>query len=916
MTQEEKRLEEAKNRKAHWKRWGPYLSERQWGTVREDYSPYGTAWDYFTHDQARSRAYRWGEDGIAGISDNHQRLCFAVALWNGKDPILKERLFGLTGSEGNHGEDVKEYYFYLDSSPTHSYMKSLYKYPQAAFPYSELAHENRRRGRRDLEFELMDTGVFDDDRYFDVFVEYAKNLPDDILVKISVVNRGPDEATLHLLPTLWFRNTWSWNAAEEKPSLKLIKSNGKRSIVETSHPTLGVRWLYSENPDELLFTDNETNSERLFGVGNSSPYVKDGINDYIVNGKKEGVNSNGKGTKVSAHYTLKVGSGETKTVRLRLNEFKSLAEPFGAEFETIFQNRIRETDEFYEKVCPFPLTEDMRNTQRQAFAGMLWSKQFYNYVVEDWLKGDPAAPAPPPERKHGRNHDWIHLYNDDIISMPDKWEYPWFAAWDLAFHTIPLAMIDPDFAKHQLILFTREWYMHPNGQIPAYEWAFSDVNPPVHAWAAWRVYNIEKKMYGTKDTRFLERVFQKLLLNFTWWVNRKDAEGKNVFEGGFLGLDNIGVFDRSAQLPTGGHIEQADGTSWMGMYCLNMLAIAIELAKENPSYEDIASKFYEHFLYIANAMNLIGGEDQGLWDEEDGFYYDVLHLPDGNHFPMKVRSMVGLIPLFAVETLEPETLEKLLGFRGRLEWFIENRPDLRLNVACMRTRGMGERRLLSIVNQEKLRQVLRKMLDENEFFGPYGIRAVSRFHEDHPYIFRINDHEYRVDYEPAESSSGLFGGNSNWRGPVWFPVNFLLIESLQKFHYYLGDSFKVECPTGSGKEMTLWEVATEISRRLMSIFLEDSSDRRPVYGGTEKFQKDPNWHSFILFNEYFHGDNGAGIGASHQTGWTGLVAKLIQQYGEYHLQSKAPDLTSLGKVPALTASGREGGYETKVKKTG
>ena len=913
MTREEERLEEERNRKAYWKRWGPYVSERQWGTVREDYSPYGTAWDYFTHDQARSRAYRWGEDGIAGISDNHQRLCFAIALWNGNDPILKERLYGLTGSEGNHGEDVKEYYFYLDNTPTHSYMKYLYKYPQRAYPYLQLVEENRHRGRKEPELELLDTGVFDGDRYFDVFIEYAKNLPDDIPIQISIINRGPEEATLHLLPTLWFRNTWSWNHSNDKPSLKLLKTSSRTSVIEASHPTLGERWFYCEAPTELLFTENETNNQRLFGIGNASPFVKDGINDYIVDGRKEAVNPNQVGTKVSVHYSLKIGVGETKTVRLRLSQFKSLAEPFSPCFEAILQDRKREADEFYERICPFPLTDDMRNVQRQAFAGMLWNKQFYNYVVEDWLKGDPAEPTPPPERKHGRNHNWIHLYNDDVLSMPDKWEYPWFAAWDLAFHTVPLVMIDPDFAKRQLILLTREWYMHPNGQIPAYEWAFGDVNPPVHAWAAWRIYNIERKIYGQEDRLFLERVFQKLLLNFTWWVNRKDSEGKNVFEGGFLGLDNIGVFDRSAQLPTGGHLEQADGTSWMGMYCLNMLAIALELAKDNPSYEDIASKFYEHFIYIADAMNIIGGEEAGLWDEEDGFYYDVLHLPDGRYHPLKVRSMVGLIPLFAVQTLDQETLRRLPGFKSRLEWFIENRPELRKNVACMRTPGMGERRLLSIVNQDKLRKILRRMLNEKEFLGPCGIRAVSRYHAEHPYVFDINGHEYRVDYEPAESSSGLFGGNSNWRGPIWFPVNFLLVESLQKFHYYLGDSYKVECPTGSGKEMTLWEVATELSNRLMKIFLKDPSGRRPVYGGSERFQTDPNWGDHILFYEYFHGDNGAGIGASHQTGWTGAVAKLVQQYGEYHMQQKAPEVIDLVLDKAKT---RDRKKSIEYKKTG
>lgn len=889
MTKEELRLEEDRNRKAHWKRWGPYLSERQWGTVREDYSPYGAAWDYFTHDQAQFRAYRWGEDGIAGISDNHQRLCFAVALWNGNDPIIKERLFGLTGSEGNHGEDVKEYYFYLDSTPTHSYMKYLYKYPQDAFPYSLLVEENRRRSRRDFEFELMDTGVFRDDRYFDVFVEYAKDAPDDILIKITVLNRGHEEAVLHILPTVWFRNSWTWNGTGHKPYLKEKKGKGAKKSIEASHPTLGKMWIHCDQPDEILFTENETNYKKLYGSNNGSPYVKNGIDEYIVHNEKDAVNPDKMGTKASPHYTLRIGSGKTHAIRLRLTNKNDVPDPLGDQFESIFDDRLKEADEFYRSLSPFPLTEESRSIQRQAFAGMLWSKQFYHYVVEDWLKGDPSTPRPPMERNNGRNHDWIHLYNDDILSMPDKWEYPWFAAWDLAFHTIPLAMIDPEFAKRQLILLTREWYMHPNGQLPAYEWAFGDVNPPVHAWAALRIYKIEKKMYRREDRLFLERVFQKLLLNFTWWVNRKDSEGKNVFEGGFLGLDNIGVFDRSAKLPTGGRIEQADGTSWMGMYCLNMLAIALELAKHNQSYEDIASKFFEHFLYIADAMNLLG-EGTGLWDEEDGFYYDVLNLPDGRHLPMKVRSMVGLIPLFAVQTMEPATLDMLRGFKGRLEWFIDNREELKKNVACMRTPGAGERRLLSIVNQGKLRRILRKMLDENEFLGPHGIRAVSKFHEANPYRFHVNGQEYRVDYEPAESSSGLFGGNSNWRGPVWFPVNFLLIESLQKFHYYLGDSFKVECPTRSGREMTLWEVATELSHRLMSTFLKDSSGRRPVYGGIEKFQNDPHWRDLILFHEYFHGDNGAGIGASHQTGWTGVVAKLIQQCGEYCLQDKAPDL--------------------------
>ncbi|MBD2430279.1 MULTISPECIES: MGH1-like glycoside hydrolase domain-containing protein [Fischerella] len=888
-TQEEIRLQEALDHVAHWRRWGPYLSDRQWGTVREDYSPNGTAWDYFTHDQARSRAYRWGEDGIFGISDNHQRLCFAMALWNGEDAILKERIFGLTGSEGNHGEDVKEYYFYLDNTPTHSYMKALYKYPQTAFPYSQLVAENQRRSRRELEFELLDTGVFDHNRYFDVFVEYAKCSAEDILIQIKVINRGTEAKTLHLLPTIWFRNTWAWNGDTDKPTLKEIQSGHSCKIIEAFHPSLGKRWLYCQEVTELLFTENETNTERLFGSPNISTYVKDGINDYIVNGQKSAVNPEKFGTKASANYILNVGAGETKTIKLRLSNLPNLVEPFGKEFDINFLKRQQEADEFYQRITPFPLSEDMRNVQRQAFAGMLWSKQFYHYIVENWLKGDRNTPPPPPERQNGRNQEWFHLYNEDILSMPDKWEYPWFAAWDLAFHAIPLAMIDPDFAKYQLDVLTREWYMHPNGQIPAYEWKFSDVNPPVHAWATWRIYKIEQKIYGRADRQFLERVFQKLMLNFTWWVNRKDAEGNNVFQGGFLGLDNIGVFDRSSALPTGGHIDQSDGTSWMGMYCLNMLAIALELAKTNPVYEDIATKFFEHFLYIADAMNKIGELEASLWNESDGFYYDVLHLPE-KQITLKVRSMVGLIPLFAIETLEPETLNMLPGFKKRLEWFIQNRPDLRQNVACMETKGIGARRLLAIVSRDKLRSILQKMLDESEFLSSYGIRALSKFHAEHPYTFNVNGCQFRVDYEPAESSSGLFGGNSNWRGPIWFPVNFLLIESLQKFHYYLGDDFKVECPTGSGQMMTLWEVALELSQRLTRIFLKDESGQRPVYGGIQKFQNDPHWQDLILFHEYFHGDNGAGIGASHQTGWTGLVAKLIQQGSEYKAQHQEPEM--------------------------
>ena len=875
------RLEEDRQRIKNWKRWGPYLSERQWGTVREDYSPFGSAWDYLSHDHARSRAYRWGEDGLAGISDRHQYICFALELWNGRDPILKERLFGLTGSQGNHGEDVKEYYFYLDSTPTHSYMKYLYKYPQLEFPYSKLVEENRRRGRNQPEFELIETGVFDEDRYFDIFVEYAKAEPEEILIQIQAVNRGPEAAVLHLLPTVWFRNTWSWGYTEPRPNLRRVKSEDPRAIIEVNHHYYGRRWLYCEGSPELLFTENETNNRRLYGLENGS-YAKDGINDYIVHGVKEAVNAGHSGTKGTAHYPLTVDPGRTVTVRLRLTDKEippTVGEHLGADFERVFLERQREADEFYATVIPQDLAPDAQNVVRQAFGGLLWSKQFYHYVVEHWLKGDPAYPPPAAGRKYGRNHEWTHLYNADVISMPDKWEYPWYAAWDLAFHCIPLALVDSDFAKKQLILLLREWYMHPNGQLPAYEWAFGDVNPPVHAWAAWRVYKVEKKRRGVGDRKFLERIFHKLLLNFTWWVNRKDAEGRNVFQGGFLGLDNIGVFDRSAPLPTGGHIEQSDGTSWMAMYCQNMLAIALELAREDPAYEDVASKFWEHFVYIAHAMNNLGGEGIALWDDQDGFYYDVLHLPDGGHFFLKVRSMVGLIPLFAVETLDPDLLNRLPGFKRRLEWFIDNRPDLTQNCACMRTPGHSSRRLLSIVDPDRLRRVLRYMLDEEEFFSPYGIRALSRHHLAHPYTLTVDGSDHRVDYEPAESTTGLFGGNSNWRGPIWFPVNFLLIESLQKFHFYLGDSYKVECPTGSGRMANLWEVAGEISRRLMRIFLRGPDERRPVFGAAEKFQADPHWRDLIPFHEYFHGDNGAGIGASHQTGWTGLIAKLIQQYG-------------------------------------
>jgi hypothetical protein len=881
MTAEEKRLAEARARTAHWRRWGPYLTERQWGTVREDYSPYGNAWEYFPHDHARSRVYRWGEDGLFGISDNHQRLCFALALWNGKDPILKERLFGLTGSQGNHGEDVKEYYFYLDSTPTHSYMKGLYKYPQAAFPYAWLVEENGRRGRRDPEFELLDSGVFTDDRYFDVFVEYAKAGTDDILIRITAYNRGPEAAPLHLLPTLWFRNTWSWDHGAKRPTLNRGRSEARTAaVVAECQDLAGNYHLYCEGDPELLFTENETNHRRLYGVENGHSFVKDAFQEYLVHGRKEAVNPAQAGTKAAAHYAQQVPAGGNITVRLRLTSGEVTGNPFGGGFEGSIAERIREADEFYDTVIPARLCGDSREIMRQALAGMLWSKQWYHYDVRRWVEGDPTQPPPPAERRHGRNHEWMHLYNDDVISMPDKWEYPWYAAWDLAFHTISLALVDPDFAKDQLILFLREWYMHPNGQIPAYEWAFGDVNPCVHAWAAWRVYKIEKRIRGKADHQFLERAFHKLLLNFTWWVNRKDPEGHNVFQGGFLGLDNIGVFDRSAPLPTGGHIEQSDGTAWVGMFCLNMLAMALELARKNPAYEDVASKFFEHFVYIAHAINNIAGEGIELWNQEDGFFYDVLHLPNGSVVPLKVRSLVGLIPLFAVQTLEPEIEQSMPRFWRRMKWFIRNRPELRNHIVPQETAEGKTRRLLSLVNGERLKSVLRYMLDENEFLSPYGIRAVSRYHRDHPYMFWVNGYEHRVDYEPAESSTGLFGGNSNWRGPIWFPVNYLLIESLQKFDYFYKEQFQVEYPTGSGKQLSLWDVSAELSRRLTRIFMQGPDGRRPVHGGAEKFQTDPHWRDLILFYEYFHGDNGAGIGASHQTGWTGLVAKLLQQSGE------------------------------------
>jgi mannosylglycerate hydrolase MGH1-like protein len=879
MNAEATRLEDTRERRAHWRRWGPYLADRQWGTVREDYSQHGTAWEYFPHDHARSRVYRWGEDGILGISDNHQRLCFAITLWNGRDPILKERYFGLTGSEGNHGEDVKEQYFYLDNTPTHSYMRGLYKYPQAAFPYSRLVEENRRRDRRAPEVELLDTGAFDDNRYFDVVVEYAKATPDDVLIRIIAINRGPDAAELHVLPTLWFRNTWSWDVGAARPRLRTVGGRAGWQAIEAEHPTLGRRWLYCEGAAELLFTENETNREHLYGVPNETAFVKDAFNDYVVHGQAAAVNAVGVGTKAAVYQRLALGPGESAMLCLRLRDTPPNGDPFGSGFDALIERRRREADEFYADVVPSRLSGDSRNVMRQALAGMLWSKQWFHFDVRRWLEGDPAQPAPPPERKRGRNAEWMHLYNDDVVSMPDKWEYPWYAAWDLAFHTIPLALVDAEFAKAQLVLFLREWYMHPNGQIPAYEWAFGDVNPPVHAWAAWRVYKIDKRLRGVGDREFLERVFQKLLLNFTWWVNRKDPEGRNVFQGGFLGLDNIGVFDRSAPLPTGGHIEQSDGTAWVAMFSLNMLAIALELAQDNAAYEDMASKFFEHFLHIAQAMSSMGHDGVDLWDETDGFFYDVLHTPEGAR-PMKVRSLVGLVPLFSAHVIEPEQLARLPKFERRMRWFLYNRSDLCHLVTRQATDGGRKRRLLSLVGADRLTRVLHTMLDEREFLSAHGIRALSRYHAEHPYVLHVEGRDHRVDYEPAESSSGLFGGNSNWRGPIWFPMNFLIVEALQRFdHFYRGE-LKVECPTGSGHAMTLWEVAAELSRRLTRIFLRDEHGRRPVHGGVARFATDPHWRDLVLFYEYFHGDDGTGIGASHQTGWTGLVAKLLQQSGE------------------------------------
>ena len=883
MTEEEKRLTEATTHAADWKMWGPYLSDRAWGTVREDYSPDGSAWDSFPHDHARSRAYRWNEDGLLGICDRRQYLCFGLSLWNGNDPIIKERLFGLTGPQGNHGEDVKEYYYYLDSTPTHSYMKALYKYPQAAYPYAWLVEENARRGHDDDEFELLETGVFNDDQYFDVFIEYAKVDPEDTLILITIHNRSGETAKLDVMPTLWFRNRWSWTENAARPVIEAAPCP-EGTLLKATHEVLGERYLhFQQDPmPEILATENDTNAARLFPPNglNPTPYVKDGINDYVVGGKKHAVNPRKQGSKVSLRYQIEVEARGSRTIRLRLSDDHTPVNPLDESFTRIFQMRKDEADAFYATVAPDGLSPDAAMVQRQALAGMLWSKQFYNYAVDTWLDGDPTAPTPPGQRKSGRNCDWRHLHNADVLSMPDKWEYPWYAAWDLAFHCIALAIVDPHFAKRQMILMLREWFMHPNGQLPAYEWAFGDVNPPVHAWAVWRVYKIEQKRKGKGDREFLEKAFHKLLLNFTWWINRKDVSGRNIFQGGFLGLDNIGVFDRSATLPTGGHLEQSDGTAWMGLYCLNMLRIAMELARNNPAYEDVATKFVEHFLYIAGAMNNIAGDGIALWDDEDSFFYDVLRLPDGSAQRLKVRSMVGLLPLLAVETLEPDVLDNFPGFKDRLEWFLKNRPQLAGLISRWKEPGAGERRLLALVRGHRMKCLLRRMLDEAEFLSDYGIRALSRYHKDNPYVLNVNGQAHTVSYEPAESRSGLFGGNSNWRGPIWFPVNYLLIESLQKFHHYYGDDFKVEFPTGSGSMLTLWQIAAELSRRLNHIFLRDQNGNRPVFGGSETFQKDPHWRDHILFYEYFNGDDGAGLGASHQTGWSGLVAKLIQQSKE------------------------------------
>ena len=885
-TAEQSRLQQSRDAGTPWKLWGPYLSERQWGTVREDYSENGDAWGYFSHDQARSRAYHWGEDGVAGFSDDKQRLCFALALWNGKDPILKERMFGLTNGEGNHGEDVKEYYFYIDSTPTHSYMKMLYKYPQREFPYPDLVETNRRRSRTEAEYELIDTGVFNEDRYFDVFVEYAKETPTDILVQISVCNRGPDTAPVHVLPTLWFRNVWTWWPETPKPSLRAVITKNGVAGVAASDAELGDYFLYCEGKPSLLFTENEPNNQRLFGTPNAGPYVKDGINDFVVAGRQDAVNPGLEGTKAAAYYQLDVRPGETAAIRLRLTKTApdSIGDPFGGRFSQMLERRLREADEFYRAVTPASVNEDAARVMRQALAGMLWTKQYYFFDLAKWHQEHGRDPA-QARGLATRNREWAHMVNDAIISMPDKWEYPWFAAWDLAFHTIALSTVDVDFAQRQLELMLKSFYLHPTGQIPAYEWNFGDVNPPVHAWAAIFLHRTEQALGRDPDREFLARVFTKLSLNFTWWTNRKDRFGKNLFEGGFLGLDNIGVFDRSAPLPTGGYLEQADGTAWMALFCQNMLEIGVELTKRDPVYEDLATKFAEQFLWIGRAMN--GAGPDGMWDEEDGFYYDVLRLPDGRATRLKVRSMVGLLPLCAVTVIEPSQRERAPNLVRTFAERLRRMPDLldTIHATGPGHLGVGERGVLGLVNQDRLRRILSRMLDENEFLSRYGIRALSRHHAEHPFVFFAQGQEYRVNYLPAESDTGMFGGNSNWRGPIWMPVNALLVRALLQYYLYYGDSFKVECPTGSGNLMNLFEVSREIANRLTRIFLRDQSGRRPVYGAAEKFQTDPHWRDYLLFYEYFHGDNGAGIGASHQTGWTGVVAKLIEIFGRVDPQA-------------------------------
>jgi hypothetical protein len=888
MLAEEERLKKASARTENWQRWGPYLPERQWGTVREDYSADEKPWESFTHDEARSRAYRWGEDGLLGLTDRECRLCFALALWNGRDPILKERLFGLSNTEGNHGEDAKECYYYLDAVPTYAYMKALYKYPQAEYPYDRLVLENRERGRDLAEFEITDTGVFDADCYFDVFVEYAKAAPDDICIRITVANRARESAVIHLLPTLWFRNTWSWGCLHEgcwvKPS---IRRAGPAAVI-AQHATLGTFQFEADpgpsgNAPQLLFTDNETNTMRLYGAPNSQPYVRDAFHEFVIHGKTDAVEpSMSHGTKCAAWYRMEIPARAATVIRCRLrsmqDQSESMPPAFDNEFDQVFAERIAEAEAFYATRIPDGASEQEQRVFRQAFAGLLWSKQFYHYIVKDWLEGDPAMPPSPENRKTGRNFGWTHLFNRDVISVPDKWEYPWYAAWDLAFHMVSMSALDPEFAKAQLLLFLREWYMHANGQIPAYEFALSDVNPPVHAWACWRVYKIAARR-GERDRMFLVRAFHKLLINFTWWVNRKDPADNNIFTGGFLGLDNIGVFDRSQPLPGGGYLQQADATAWMAFYCATMLSIALELARENPVYEDVASKFFEHFVAITDAMNSLGGN--GLWDEEDGFYYDQIAL-NGATIPLKIRSLVGIVPLFAVEVLENELIEKLPGFTKRMNWFLENRRELMANIAYMekcpvKAGGTSPTRLLAIPSKDRLTRVLRYLLDENEFLSPYGIRSLSRAHLEHPYVFRSKGHEYCIRYTPGESDSGLFGGNSNWRGPVWFPLNYLIIEALERYHHFYDDSFTVECPVGSGRTMNLGQVANELARRLASLFLPDANGRRPCHGTEARYAQDPHWRDLILFYEYFNGDTGQGCGANHQTGWTTLVARALQQ---------------------------------------